>query len=302
MKHITDSKYYKEQYEDLAGNIIYEEIIEDNRTNQRSFILGGIGFSYRCANNIELYGNISQNYRAINFNDMRVANPSLRVDPDLKDESGYGSDIGIRGDLHHFFNYDLSLFYMQYNERIGSVMMVDSVLFNTYRYRTNISDSRNYGIETFVEADLWKVFLKNKAKGSFSLFVNTAFIDARYVNSEEEAYENKKVELVPSILIKTGLTFKIKNFKSTFQYAYTGEQFTDATNAEYTSEAVNGIIPAYSVMDISLEYIYKRFTFSGSINNVANQMYFTRRADGYPGPGIIPSDGRGFYVTIQIKL
>jgi Fe(3+) dicitrate transport protein len=31
-------------------------------------------------------------------------------------------------------------------------------------------------------------------------------------------------------------------------------------------------------------------------------MYFTRRADSYPGPGIIPADGRAAYVTPQVKL
>jgi Fe(3+) dicitrate transport protein len=31
-------------------------------------------------------------------------------------------------------------------------------------------------------------------------------------------------------------------------------------------------------------------------------MYFTRRAESYPGPGIIPSDGRSFYLTAQISL
>ncbi|MGN6439299.1 MAG: hypothetical protein ACTHMM_22345 [Agriterribacter sp.] len=30
--------------------------------------------------------------------------------------------------------------------------------------------------------------------------------------------------------------------------------------------------------------------------------YFTRRADGYPGPGIIPADRRNAYVTLQFKI
>jgi Fe(3+) dicitrate transport protein len=55
-------------------------------------------------------------------------------------------------------------------------------------------------------------------------------------------------------------------------------------------------------MDISLAYKYKRMGIEGSINNVLNQMYFTRRAEGYPGPGIIPSDGRGFFLTLSFVL
>ncbi len=39
----------------------------------------------------------SQNYRSINFNDIRVLNVNARVDPDLKDETGYNIDAGFRG-------------------------------------------------------------------------------------------------------------------------------------------------------------------------------------------------------------
>ena len=48
-----------------------------------------------------------------------------------------------------------------------------------------------------------------------------------------------------------------------------------------------GAVPAYKVMDFSASYTWKWFTLSGSVNNVLNERYFTRRADGYPGPGIL---------------
>ncbi|MEY3415979.1 MAG: hypothetical protein RL060_90, partial [Bacteroidota bacterium] len=61
-------------------------------------------------------------------------------------------------------------------------------------------------------------------------------------------------------------------------------------------------IPEYEILDFSMSYEYKIFKLEGSINNVTNSMYFTRRATGYPGPGILPSDGRSFYVTLQVKI
>ena len=33
-----------------------------------------------------------------------------------------------------------------------------------------------------------------------------------------------------------------------------------------------------------------------------NHKYFTRRATGYPGPGIIPSSGINLYGTLEIKI
>jgi Fe(3+) dicitrate transport protein len=55
-------------------------------------------------------------------------------------------------------------------------------------------------------------------------------------------------------------------------------------------------------MDFSSRYTYRWFTLETGVNNLLNEMYFTRRAAGYPGPGILPSDGRNFYVTLQAKI
>ena len=77
----------------------------------------------------------------------------------------------------------------------------------------------------------------------------------------------------------------------------------DATNAiDGGVSGVVGIIPSYSIMDLSMSYEYKIFKLEANINNLTNQYYFTRRATGYPGPGILPSDGRAFYVTLQVKI
>ncbi|MBX9850273.1 MAG: TonB-dependent receptor [Cytophagaceae bacterium] len=297
------SGFYNIVNKDLAGNIIFSQRVDESRKNNRSFVLGGIGLNYWHSNKLQFYANISQNYRSINFNDMRVVNPNIKVDPDLKDEKGYSADVGLRGNLTEIMNYDVSLFIISYNDRIGSVIKSDTITYNIYRLRTNISNSRNLGIETFAELDIWKLIKGDKAKMKLSLFSNLALIDARYINSQEPAYENKKVELVPNILLKSGLTFKKNRFAATYQFSYTSKQYTDASNAEFSSNAVNGIIPSYYVMDLSAEYSFKKYiSFTGTINNLANNMYFTRRADGYPGPGIIPSDGRSFYISVQVKL
>jgi Fe(3+) dicitrate transport protein len=102
--------------------------------------------------------------------------------------------------------------------------------------------------------------------------------------------------------LRTGTTFRYKNFGTTFQFAHTAEHFSDATNAKRTATAVEGIIPAYQVVDLSASYSWRFLTLEASVNNLLNQSYFTRRAEAYPGPGIIPADGRGFYVTLQGKF
>jgi Fe(3+) dicitrate transport protein len=107
---------------------------------------------------------------------------------------------------------------------------------------------------------------------------------------------------VPNTIFKTSIAFRWKDLVVSGQYSYVGKQFTDATNAPQSADAVNGIIPAYQVVDITLKYKIKSFTVEGNINNLLNTSYFTRRAVGYPGPGIIPSDRRTFYITLGFEF
>lgn len=294
--------YYNVENKNLAGQVIYKAQFTDARENKRGFFLGGIGFSYQPKTYFEAYANISQNYRSINFNDMKVVNPNFQVDPNLKDETGYTADAGLRGSLKNILYYDLTFFYLGYNNRIGSVIQTDTNNFTVYLLRTNVSDSRTFGMESFVEVDFYKWLVKGNKDMKISLYSNLSLMQAEYLGSKETAYKGKKVELVPSWMFKSGFKFKYKNFVASTQYSYTAEQFTDATNSKYTANAVNGLIPSYMIMDFSTSYTYKRFTLEGSINNLLDARYFTRRAEGYPGPGIIPSDARSFYLTLQVKL
>jgi len=293
--------YYKETNRDLAGNIILDKTNYDARTSARSFLLGGLGILYKPVKKIELYANFSQNYRSINFNDMRVVNPNFKVDPNLKDETGYTTDAGVRVTLKDLLYVDFSVYYLRYNDRIGSVLQVDEQTYVLYRYRTNISDSRNIGAECFAELDMIKLF-KKSAKHKLSIYVNASYTDARYISSEQSGFNNKLVELVPQTILRSGLTYKYKNFSTTVQGSYTAEQFADASNSKFSTNAITGIIPAYTICDFSAQYTLKMFNLSAGVNNFTNEVYFTRRAEGYPGPGILPSDPINFYITLQLKL
>jgi Fe(3+) dicitrate transport protein len=294
--------FYKQRVFDGAGNLISEVRIDESDSRRRTILLAGVGTSYKMNENIEFYGNFSQNYRAINFTDLRIVNPNFRVDPDIRDERGFTADAGIRGNWKDFLNYDANVFMISYKDKIGQVLRADQPpLFIDYRERGNISDARMLGIEAFGEVLLSK-FMGFQPGRKLSLFVNTSIIHARYINSDDTSIQNNEVEMAPPFLLRTGLSYRTDRFSATLQGGYTAQHFTDATNAVLTSTAVEGIIPAYKVVDLSMAYRIKRFTLEANVNNLLNEAYFTRRAESYPGPGIIPSDGRGFYFTVQFAL
>lgn len=290
----ADGYYYKRNI------FIADEKILENKMNPRSFVLLGFGTSYKFTNGTELYANISQNYRSINFNDIRVVNANAKVDPELKDEDGYNIDAGFRGNYRGWLYADVSVFMLKYNNRIGSVFTRDTS-FMTYRLRTNVSDSRNVGTEVLLDGDILKA-IKSNSKYRLNIYTSFSIIDARYINTKNTAIADKLVENVPPVVFRSGISFSDPHFNISFQYAWQGKQYSDATNTEITPTAVDGAIPAFSVMDLSLSYKWRHFTLYTGINNLADEKYFTRRADGYPGPGIIPADKRNGYVTVQFSL
>ena len=228
-----------------------------------------------------------------------MVNPNFAVDPNIQDERGYTTDLGLRGSAAGRFIFDVTVFMVKYNGRIGQLLKADQPpLFLDYRLRTNVSDARNVGIEAFGELNL----LPKKSKAQLNWFVNGALIDARYINTQDNSIRNKKVEMVPPVMVRTGLNYRKNSFGTSLQFSHTAAHFSDATNARRTSTAVEGLIPAYQVVDFSTSYNWKFLTAELSINNLLDARYFTRRAESYPGPGIIPSDARGVYLTLQGKF
>ena len=285
-----------------GGQVIFEETFTDKKSNNRTFVLTGLGTSYKY-NNIELYGNFSQNFRSINFSDLVQATPNIIVDSLLMDERGYNIDLGLRGEvLKNRVRFDASLFYLRYKNRIGigEITIPDPVVIEkTVAFRTNIGDARVWGLESVIESILLPS--SQDKDRSISHFLNFSWLNGEYL-SGLSSYVGNNVELVPPISIKTGLNFRYKTFKLSYQYSYVAQHYSDATNAITTAAATRGIIPAYNVHDLSADFRYKKFQISTGINNLFNTYYFTRRANAYPGPGIIPSDGRNFYLTLGVRL
>lgn len=298
--HTKAEGFYGTILYDLAGNILDVKKAQEQRTSGRQFLIAGIGVSYKPTEHTEIYGNMSQNYRSITFSDMRISNPSSFIDPNMKDEKGFSLDAGIRSRETSLFSYDVSGFLLNYNNRIGEVQFYDEHD-RVLRMRSNIGQALIFGLESYGEADLLRTELRKDWTGV--VFGNLALIRSTYNKSDIPGVKGNQVEFVPAVNLKTGFRLGYRKFKASIQYTYLSRQYSDATNAKDGGvSAVVGLIPSYAIWDASASYSWKRFRLEGSLNNFTNRMYFTRRATGYPGPGILPSDGRSLYVTLQFRL
>ncbi|WP_428742697.1 TonB-dependent receptor family protein [Tenacibaculum sp.] len=281
---------------DSAGNPLpnNNNEFEDNRIKERSFVLLGLGASYKPNGNAEFYANVSQNYRSVTFSDIRTVSPTFLVDENIKDSKGFTADFGIRGQYKKYLSYDVSTFGLFYNNRIGIVLESNGPNKGD-RLRTNIGDAFIYGVESLIDFNMLNILNIENNNYSFNMFSNLSLIDSEYTKSKKSGVEGNKVEFIPNINFKTGIRFGYKNLLSSLQYSYLSKQYTDATNSAAD-------IPSYDIVDFSLSYKYKIFKLETGVNNLLDEKYFTRRATGYPGPGIIPSAPRNWYVTLQFKF
>jgi Fe(3+) dicitrate transport protein len=300
----------------VAGRLSFNsngtENKSSNESRTRKFILAGIGAEYHISNT-EIYANWSQAYRPVLFSDL-VASPTTDlIDQNLKDASGYNIDLGWRGTVKEILLFDVSGFYLQYNNRVGLITQqrTDGSFYN---FRTNVGNSTSKGVEALIEFSPVKAFIKKSTFGNIKLFASLALIDARYgyfrvVTKQgnslvESTLKNKRVENAPQQILRSGVTYTCKKLTATVQYNYVSKSFSDANNTNTpVATGVNGLIRAYTITDVSASYKFnEHFFVKGGLNNLFNQKYFTRRAGGYPGPGIMSGEPRNFFVTVGAKF
>ncbi|MBS4063825.1 MAG: TonB-dependent receptor [Chitinophagaceae bacterium] len=276
------------------------EILLQNITRNRGFLLAGLGAEYHVTPTTEFYANYSQAYRPIQFANLQAPPTTDIVDPDLKDSKGYNFDIGFRGKVKNFLQFDISGFVLQYNNRVGVITPNGT----SSRLITNVGASTSKGIESYLEFNPARAF---KAPTVFDLiiFSSYGFTDARYSGNHKDANtKGKRVENAPEHIIRAGVTVGYNKWLITWQYSHVGQVYSDANNTVTpTANGNNGLIPAYDITDITLTYkMNNKFNIKGGLNNLFDTRYFTRRAGGYPGPGALPGDGRTFFISLQAKL
>ncbi|MEP6596561.1 MAG: TonB-dependent receptor [Ginsengibacter sp.] len=268
-----------------------------NEGRKRYFPLFGLGVEYKTSANTNIYANISQAYRPIDYSQLEPIGVTSKIDPDLKDAYGFNADLGYRGTVKNFLNFDIGLFYLGYNKRIG-IVLINPGAADEYTLRTNIANSVHKGLESYIEFNLLK-YLHPLSKKGLSFFNSFAFTDAKYTTGE---FKGNRVETATKYINRIGISYYDCRISGTFQMSNVGDAFGDATNVKLSDDPVAGYIPAYTVLDFSATYRIKNYALKAGINNIADKTYFTRRTDEYPGPGIIPATGRSFYAGISAKF
>jgi Fe(3+) dicitrate transport protein len=273
----------------------------------RNFLLGGIGTSYKPMQGIEFFSNLSQSFRPVSFSDLLPSATTDVIDPNLKDAQSLNFDLGVRGKISNFMRYDISYFHLDFTDRIGSISQKNT-LGQTYLFRTNLGKSTSEGWEIYTEIDPVTAWWGRSRYGYISIFSSIGITNAFYQDfalANGANLRGKRVETAPQQIARLGFNYSLKSLSFTYQWSYTSSTYSDAQNTEIPNSAGTiGLIPAYTIQDVSFTYkATKHWQIKGSVNNLMNEKYFTRRGTGsFPGIGILPGETRNYSIGLMYTL
>lgn len=286
----------------LSGKISYYNAEKTPLAIDHHFPLFGISTQYRFRNS-RVYAGIAQAYRPMIFKDVIPASSLEVIDPALKDATGYTAEAGLSGKWKGMINYDISVFHITYNNRIGGLVLQDNAG-NYYNYKTNIGNSATDGVEMYLEVPV------SLSAFQFSVFTSTSWMNGRYTKgtvttgNTNTDIKGNKLESVPEWISRNGINANYNNISASLQYSYVSKSYSDAYNTKVApANGSKGPVPSYGLWDFNVTFRFlHNYQLKGGINNIANKQYFTKRPTFYPDPGIWPSDGRSLYITVGCRF
>ena len=255
--------------------------------------LVALGATWRLDPSNQIYGNVSQGYKAATYTDAVPLNNGTVVSDTLEPGQTWTYEAGFRGTPWGWLTYDASLFLIDYDDRFGSVTLPGGVT-----RMENVGRSVNRGVDLALELDV--IGLADRLRGtdhaaewgSLGLYGNASLLDAEFVSG---TLDGRTPQYAPDHIIRTGVTYRLRD---RVRLAFLGT-FVDTHYANDNNTA-QFRIPAYMVWDLTAEVAVWRdnVRLLAGLNNVFDEDYYSRIRSN----GIDPAVGRNFYAGLSLAF
>lgn len=254
--------------------------------------LFGVGVEYAFPRSVTAYGNFSQAYRPKIFTEAVPTGGGSVVNDDLEEGKSWQGEIGLRGQPTDYLIWDVSLFWMEFDDQIGTVG-------NTVQ---NIGHTIHKGAEAALEiellglADAFRGEADRVRDHQFSLYGNIMLLDAEIEDSANATLIGNTPQYAPDYIIRTGVIYRWQDrAKFAFMGTFVDDHFANDNNA-----LADYRVPHYMVWDLTFECKVYRDNVSvvAGINNLFDEDYYSR----VRGDGIDPAYGRNYYVGLSLSF
>jgi len=290
---VTPSVRLENIWQDITENLNLDKTTVPlaNESIHDFVALAGVAAELELAPEVAAYANFSQGYRPMIFSQAVPNGTNQVVNQDLQEGRSWQSDAGVRGQFFRHLSADVSYFYMEFDDQIGSATIggLSSV--------QNVGDARHQGVEAAFELDALGVIDSIAGAGpgaerdaSVRLFYNTMFLDAEFVGGPNTG---KTPQYAPDFIQKAGVQLGWKDrIRARLAGTFVDDHFANDNNTEQFT------VPSYKVWDLTFDWdIDDAWTAFAGVNNLFDEHYFARvRSD-----GIDPADGRNAFGGFKYK-
>ncbi len=244
----------------------------------RNKTLLGFGASRELGENWRAYGNASQGYRPMRYDD--IGNPALELaglnNPELGHSENF--EIGLRGSPVNGVFVDVSLFRVDLNDKIERRLLPGTMDFE----HINSGDARHQGLEFAVD---WNVLANSATGDALTLFVNGSLLDAEIVRTTLPGFLGNTPQSAPERILRAGLLWQgAAGQRAALTGKHVSEQFwrDDNRGTGVGAARLPATMDAYTVWDLSAEWpLGESVTVLGGVTNIADEIFSSRiRTDG----------------------
>jgi outer membrane receptor protein involved in Fe transport len=233
--------------------------------------LWSAGVRYNANEKFAIYANAGSSFISpaakavggtLNADDLGVAGRNGQLpNPDLKPESGIGSDFGFDFSPTVLVSIGIRGFY----NRIDDVIVDNVVSDNPSQTQSvNAGDAHSYGVQFVYD---------HQINESFKFFTNYTYTSSNISNPLDADQDGAEITFVPDHLFNAGLEFNYRNdFKLTPYIHVTGEYF------DSTSKSGRTAFGPYHTVNLKIEKTVLRtddyaVVLFCDFNNLTNQSY-----------------------------
>jgi len=235
---------------------LYEGEDNTSATTTISSFSPKFGVAYNPTKNITVFGNIARGFNPPQISQLFVGSSySGLANPDLKPEYLTNYELGVRGDVHQKFIYQLSFFVMDFVDQISAE--IDPAIDPDVPINQNIGKTRHSGLETALEYRFSRLF---------NIYANYSYLNANFVSNSE--YGDNDLRKTPHNMANAGVRYSFKfGLSAALDYKFIDKYYMDNENInEYEG---------YSMLNFKVMYKRNGFLASLALNNLLNTNYAT---------------------------
>jgi Fe(3+) dicitrate transport protein len=254
-----------------------------NEMNTVNVPLFGLGLSYHTSDESQIYGNISEAYKPVTYQEAVPLESSAVISEDIDPSRVINYELGYRGQTEKI-NWDISAFLIRYENKFGQVGSGA-----TLEYK-NTGAGTHKGIDFATELKLSKWNQHLNRFGNFNLYGNISILDAKFTRG---SFKDKTPMYAPHTLSRIGIIHSKDKYKIALMGVIVSRHFGDDNNTTQRE------IPYYTVWDLTGDLeLSKNWQLSAGINNLLNREYYSRvRSD-----GVIWALDRNYYAGLTYKF